>query len=271
MTKIFLDSGDPKETKVALKLLGTLDGQTTNPSLFAKNPAVAGKKFTQKEIYQEYKKIVIEISQLIPQGSISIEVYADHKTEAQEIITKALEMNTWIPNARIKLPINQAGLKAAEFLVKQGVKINMTLCFTQEQAAAVYLATQGAKKGDVFLSPFIGRLDDIGINGLDLIKNCVKMFKNSDGHVEVLAASIRNLGHLLGSIYIGADIVTAPLSVYQEWRKFKEINYQEINLNQPWEKINIQHDLTKTGIDRFCADWNNLVEPEGFEPSTSSM
>lgn len=259
-TKIFLDSGDPEETKEALKLLGHLEGQTTNPSLIAKNPEAQGKKFTKEEVYGFYRSVVEEISHLIPQGSVSVEVYADKNTSVEQMINQAKEMNAWIPNAHIKLPITQNGLEAASALIKQGIRVNMTLCFTQQQAAAVYAATLGAKKGDVFVSPFIGRLDDKGINGLDLVKNCVEMFKESDGHVEVLAASTRNLFHHLACLEMGVDIITSPLTILKQWQEVKPIAYEKINLDKPWQEQNISHELTDAGIDKFCADWNQMIE-----------
>ncbi|MDZ7587464.1 MAG: transaldolase family protein [Patescibacteria group bacterium] len=273
-TKIFLDSGDPQETKETLKVLGQLDGQTTNPSLIAKNPQAQGKKFSTKEVYAFYKKVVEEISGLIPQGSVSVEVYADKTTSVATMVNQAQEMNAWIPNAHIKLPITRNGLETAGILVKEGIKVNMTLCFTQEQAAAVYEVTKGAKKGDVFISPFIGRLDDKGINGLDLIKNCLEMFKTSDGHVEVLAASTRNLYHHLACLEMGVDIVTSPLTILKQWSEIKSLAYEKIDLDKSWTEYNLNHPLTDTGIDKFCTDWNQMieqVEPEGLEPSTSSM
>lgn len=256
---IFLDSGDPQETKTALKLLGRLDGQTTNPSLMAKNPDAVGKKFSIKEVYSFYRKVVKEISALIPQGSVSIEVYADKDTSVETMINQAKEMNAWIPNAHIKLPITKNGLEAATALVKQGVRVNMTLCFSQQQAAAVYSATMGAKKDQVFLSPFIGRLDDQGINGLDLIKNCLKMFKNSDGHVKVLAASTRNLHHHLACLEMGVDIITSPLTILKQWSEIKPLVYEKIKLSQIGIKYEIHHKLTDVGIDKFCADWDQMI------------
>jgi transaldolase len=191
-TKIFLDSGDPKETAEVLSTLGFLDGQTTNPSLVAKNPETVGRKFSQTEIYDFYKGVVQDISKLIPEGSVSIEVYSDSTTKSEDMIKQAHEFNQWIFNAHIKFPTTQEGLKAAETCVKEGIRVNMTLVFSQQQAAAVYAATKGAKKGDVFLSPFVGRLDDRGENGMDLIKNILEMYNQGDGHVEVLSASVRS-------------------------------------------------------------------------------
>ena len=171
--KIFVDSGDPAETRAVLRRLGRLDGQTTNPSLIAKNPAAQarlarGEKFSREEVLQHYRTVVTEVSQLIPQGSVSIEVYANAQTTTEVMLAQAREMFTWIPNAHIKFPITTAGLAATEAVVAQGMRVNLTLNFSLEQAAAVYAATRGAARGQVFLSPFIGRVDDRGESGLDL-------------------------------------------------------------------------------------------------------
>ncbi len=275
-TKIFLDSGDPAETKQAIELLGDLDGQTTNPSLIAKNPDTVGKKFSSKELFDFYRKVVGEVSSLIPQGSVSIEVYADENTKAEDMLSHAREFNLWIPNAHIKFPTTGEGLKAAEACIKEGIKVNMTLIFSQEQAAAVYAATIGAKKGDVFVSPFIGRLDDRGENGMDLIANILKMYESGDGHVEVLSASIRSLEHTIKTFELGSDIITAPLKAYREWvgagkpiisdklqvtsDKLKQIPYEQIALTKPWQEYNIKHELTDKGIEKFASDWNSLIE-----------
>src|SRR3989338_1525792 len=132
MTKIFLDSGDPNETKEIISLLGGLDGQTTNPSLIAKHPDAKsrferGDKFTRDEILGFYKDVIQELSELIPQGSISIEVYSDRNSTAEEMFNQGKEMFSWIPNAHIKFPPTQAGLSAPERLVKEGMRVNMTL------------------------------------------------------------------------------------------------------------------------------------------------
>lgn len=276
-TKLFLDSGDPAETKDALVLLGKLDGQTTNPSLIAKNPDAVGKKFSNEEIYSFYEKVVKEISSQIPNGSVSIEVYADSTTLAEAMVEQGLKFNTWIPNAHIKLPTTTEGLKAASMLTKQGIRVNMTLVFSQAQAAAIYAATKGAKKGDVFVSPFVGRLDDRGENGMDLIKNILEMYKTGDGHVEVLSASIRSLEHFTKTIELGCDLITAPLKAYKEWvatgsplsldgrgrgegANLKPIPYEEISLDKSWQEYNISHELTDKGLEKFAADWNSLIE-----------
>lgn len=279
-SKIFLDSGDPAQTKATLELLGFLDGQTTNPTLVSKNPYAKerfdkGEKFTEQEIIDFYKQVVTEVSGLIPNGSVSIEVHADENTTAEDMLAQARAMNAWIPNAHIKYPTTTEGLKAAAQSIKENIRVNMTLCFTQDQAAAVYAATKGAKPGDVFVSPFVGRLDDIGENGMDLIGNCVRMYRSGDGHVEVLSASVRNMDHFMQSLALGADIITAPYAVLEEWGRtgmplpedgfthaagdLKEIPYKDLDLNAPWESFDIHHALTDKGIDRFSADWKNLI------------
>ncbi|MCR4263587.1 MAG: transaldolase [Candidatus Roizmanbacteria bacterium] len=303
-TKIFLDSGDPDDTRKALDELGFLDGQTTNPSLVAKKvlasgviPAKAGiseipdqvgddivknLKLTEKELLGEYKKIVREISSLIPRGSVSIEVYADEKTTAPQMLKQGTDMFSWIPNAHIKFPTTREGLKAAEEAVSEGMRVNMTLVFQQEQAAAVYAATRntgveslpGLK--NVFVSPFIGRLDDIGINGMDLIQNITNMYTNGDGHVMNLSASIRSLDHFLGSVAHGADIITCPFAILEEWahrekpvpdssftydsKNLKPIPYQKLDLDKSWTEFDISHKLTDVGLTRFANDWKALIE-----------
>ncbi|NWF75165.1 MAG: transaldolase [Nitrospirae bacterium] len=280
-TRIFLDGGDPDETRQILQNMGFIDGQTTNPTLIAKNPIARqrmekGEKFKKVEILEFYRSVVKELSNLIPHGSISVEVYADHTTTAEEMIGQAEEMFSWIPNAHIKLPIIPEGLKAAEIAVKKGIRINMTLCFTQEQAAAVYVATLGARKGDVFVSPFVGRLDDRGENGMDLISNIIKMYENGDGHVEVLTASVRNYEHLLCSLKLASDIVTVPFKVLIEWNgkglqvpdneyiykveNLKKIDYKKIDLGKKWQHYEIRHELTDIGLKRFVDDWISLIQ-----------
>ena len=221
-SKIFLDGGDPAETREILALLGSLEGQTTNPTLIAKNPYAKarfekGEKFTKQEILDFYKSVVTNISSLIPNGSVSIEVYADKNTTAEEMLKQAREMWKWIPNAHIKFPTTHVGLASAEQLISEGGRVNMTLVFSQEQAAAVHSATRGAKKGDVFVSPFVGRLDDIGQNGMDLIKNIKQMYNEAESHVEILSASIRSNEHFLASLAYKADIITAPAKAIYEW------------------------------------------------------
>lgn len=278
-TKIFLDGGDPEETREIKSLLGFLDGQTTNPTLIGKNPEAKariarGEKFSREEIYDFYKKVVREISALIPEGSVSVEVYADKNTTAEEMLAQGREMFSWIPNAHIKFPTTHAGLTAAEHAVKTGMRVNMTLCFSQEQAAAVHATTHGAKKGDVFVSPFVGRLDDRGVNGMELIKNILAMYATGDGHVEVLTASVRSLEHFLYALKLGSDIITAPYKALKEWSEkgmtmpddhfvyapaLTPLSYKEIDLSKKRQEYDISHELTDIGLQRFADDWNALI------------
>ncbi len=280
-TRIFLDGGDPHQTRQIMDLLGFLDGQTTNPTLISKNPAARqrldkGQKFAAAEILNFYHFVVREISGMIPQGSISVEVYADTSTKAEEMLKQAGEMFKWIPNAHIKFPSSHEGLKAAEQAVKDGIRVNMTLCFRQEQAAAVYAATKGAKRGDVFVSPFVGRIDDRGENGMDLIANILKMYRESNAHVEVLTASVRSMDHFMYALKLGSDIVTVPFEILKEWgekglpmpggdyvyapKDLKPIPYKDIDLTRKWQGYDISHDLTVKGMERFSADWNSLIK-----------
>lgn len=274
---IFLDGADPIESEKAKELLGFLDGQTTNPTLLAKNPELQngiskGGKISEKELYSFYKKVIAEIGKLTS-GPISAEVYADHQTSAEEMAAQGREMADWGGNIYIKLPIIKEGLKAAKILTDEGIGVNMTLCFSQEQAAAIYSVTRGTKS-PVFVSPFLGRLDDRGENGAQLIENIVRMFQEGDGHVLTLAASCRSLNHLLFCLKTNCPLITVPMKIIEEWAQnnfsvpdenfeytpdLKPIEYKNINLNQDWESYDISHDLTKIGVDRFCADWKNLI------------
>jgi transaldolase len=282
-TKIFLDSGDPNETREAIQILGFLDGQTTNPTLISKNPVAKARleksdKFEPQEIFNFYKTVVSEISGLIPDGSVSIEVYSDKNTTADQMYNQALEMWTWIPNAHIKFPTSHAGLEAAHrFVIHNQGRANMTLCFNQEQGAAVYSATKGARKGDIFYSSFVGRLFDKGIDGITQLKNCVEMYRiQGDDHVDVLACSFRNLDQFLASLQAEVDIITVSLPLIKEWaaRDFYipqsefvldttglvKPEYKELNLDADWQSFDIENDLTIAGIDRFAMDWNALVK-----------
>src|SRR6516164_5374474 len=277
-TKILVDGGDPDETLRVKKLLGFVDGQTTNPSLIAKNPEIqqriaSGHSLTSQEEEDEYRKIVQIISPLVGDAGVSIEVFADLDTSAEEMLAQGERMFTWIPNAYIKYPCTREGLRAAEMSVRKQIRVNMTLCFSQAQAAAVYAATKGSK-APVYISPFVGRLDDRGENGIDLVKNVKTMYKNADGHVHVLSASIRHLDHLLASFALDSELVTVPAKVLEKWavenfpippRDFsykaagssgeplKPIPYKELDLNLPGQSFDISHELTTKGIQKFVA------------------
>src|ERR1700688_4140678 len=151
-TKVLVDGGDPQETLRVKSLVGFVDGQTTNPTLIAKNPEVrqlisAGHKFSSQEELDEHKKIVQAISPLVGDAGVSIEVFADLDTTAEQMFAQGQEMFSWIPNAYVKYPCTHEGLRAAQMSVQKNIRVNVTLCFSQEQAAAVYAATKGPKGG----------------------------------------------------------------------------------------------------------------------------
>lgn len=295
LPKIFLDSGNPEDTKRAKGLIGFLDGQTTNPSLITKHPEVAkllekGMKLTEKELLDFYRQIVREIEKEVA-GPISVEVYADWETKASVMLKQAHEMFTWGKNVYIKFPTIPEGVKAAHEFVKNKGRVNMTLVFNQNQAAAVYSSTlpdltdsTDSNRFNHFVSPFIGRWDDRGINGLDLVKNILKMYKKFDHlqkrkkHVLVLAASIRHLSHFYASIFLGADIITIPLKVIQAWVEeeqwipgtnyrietsgLKSLIYQDLPLRKNYSEYKIEStsgSLLDEGLKKFVADWKSIL------------
>ncbi len=270
-TKIFLDSANPAETAQVIEMLGSLDGQTTNPSLVVKNLDQSS-KISEEEMLNFYKTNVQKISKLIPNGSVSIEVYADQQTSPKEIYEQAISMNEWIDNAHIKFPTIPAALEAAAKFIKEGGRANFTLVFNQKQALAIHnlVISVGATKGQVFISPFVGRLDDIGLNGVDLLANIQKMYQQLQSPVEILGASIRNLNHLQYCFDIGLDIVTLPLIIIKEWYQNQNISYSSQNLTpitfenldytQKWQDIDISHELTTKGLLKFAQDWKSLLK-----------
>lgn len=283
-TKILVDGGDPEETRRIKNLLGFVDGQTTNPSLIAKNPEIrslldSGQVLSAEQEKDEYRKIVRRISPMVGDAGVSIEVFADFNTTAQQMLSQGEEMFSWIPNAYIKYPCTHEGLRAAQMSVQRGIRVNITLCFSQSQAAAVYSATRGSKH-PAYVSPFVGRLDDRGEDGMDLVKNIKQMYEPGDGHVYILAASIRNLNHLLYSFALGVELATVPTKVLEQWaaknfampgsdfsykpssssgHALRSIPYQTMDLNHSWESFDISHELTTRGIEQFVADYQSTL------------
>ena len=285
-SKIFIDGGEPEETKQAnermIRQFGRpLDGQTTNPTLIAKNLSarLEGAKISQQQGLDEYRRIVTDISRIIPKGSISIQVFADLRTSSEEMLKQARDRIKWIQNASIKFPCTKEGLKAASTACQE-MPINITLVFSQAQAAAVYEATRQAKF-PVFISPFVGRLDDRGECGMDVISAIAKMYRSPGGkldhHVQILTASVRNLDHLLYALYLKSDIITVPYKIFTLWadngftQPPEDYEYKCGNLNHipyraeispgiPWEKYDISHDLTVKGVETFYSDWMGLFE-----------
>lgn len=282
-TKIFLDSSDPAETKEALELLGALDGQTTNPTLLAHSPLMeqkkaAGELRSKHDIKLLYKAIIEDIADLIPEGSLSVEVYADTQTTADEMIEEGKEMALWAPKVHVKLPTTLSGIEAAHMLTQSGFRVNMTLVFSQQQVGAVYETTSEARAGEVYVSPFVGRLDDTGVSGVSLIENIQTMLATGDAHVEVLMASVRDVETLIWGVENKVDAVTAPLAVLKEWVSLgkpealtdeqrtslqvrgEKIAYDEIDLQGAVHSYELSHELTDVGLERFADDYNSLLE-----------
>jgi transaldolase len=281
-TALYLDGGNPEETKTVNEVLKSggfvgLDGQTTNPTLIAKNLSekLGGKKVSMEEAVAEYRRIVEGMRQVI-EGPISIQVLGNPETlTTEDMLSQARDRITWIPNAVIKFPCTVVGLKAIEEFCKEG-PVNVTLVFSQAQAAAVYAATK-YRNHPIYVSPFVGRLDDKQENGMDVIANIVQMYKGlGDGHVQVLTASTRTVKHVQYALKLGSDVITIPSKLYMEWKEtgfalpqedfvydvpgLTEIPYQELNLDNEWTSFDVHHELTDSGIQRFWSDWSAVVE-----------
>ena len=212
--KFFIDTADIDEIREAYSL-GVVDGVTTNPSLIAKT----GRKF--EDVLRDIVAIV--------DGPISAEVVS---LEADEMIKEAHKLASIHENIVIKLPLTLDGLKACKALTDDGIKTNVTLCFSASQALLA------AKAGATYVSPFVGRLDDISHDGMELIEDIVTIFSNYPAlRTEVLVASIRHPMHLIASARIGADVATIPFKVIKQL---------------------VKHPLTDAGIARFLADWENV-------------
>jgi transaldolase len=208
--KFFIDTAEVTEIREAASW-GLVDGVTTNPSLMAK----AGRP---------YHDVLKEICEIVD-GPISAEVVA---TEASVMIEEGEKLARIHPNIVVKCPMIAEGLKATRALSKRGINVNVTLIFTPLQALAA------AKCGAAYLSPFVGRLDDIGQDGFQIIEQMVQILSNYDYPAQVLVASVRNLTHLLRAAEVGADVATVPFGV------LKQV---------------IHHPLTDIGLERFLADW----------------
>jgi len=214
---IFLDTGNTKEIKEAASW-GVLDGITTNPSLVAKE----GRSF---------KDLLKEICSIID-GPISAEVVS---IEADAMVKEGKDLAAIHKNIVVKVPLIPEGLKACKALTSQGIRVNVTLCFSPNQALLA------AKAGAWCVSPFIGRLDDISHNGMELIRDIVTIFRNYQYKTKVLVASVRHPQHVVEAAKIGGDICTMPMTV------FKQL---------------VQHPLTDIGLKKFLADWDKQNVPK---------
>lgn len=213
--RIFLDSADVGEVQTAAEW-GVLSGVTTNPTLAAK----AGS--------QNFCQVVAEICQLVPGGSVSAEVIS---SDTAGMLQEARKLAAIDPQVVIKIPITTAGLTAVKQLATEGIRSNVTLVFSTAQAMLA------AAAGAAFVSPFVGRLDDIGQDGLGVVHEIVTVFNYYGCDTEVIAASIRHPQHVVGAALAGAHIATVPFKVLRQL---------------------FEHPLTAQGIERFQADWKSL-------------
>jgi len=215
--RIFLDTANIEQIRKAAKL-GIVSGVTTNPTLLA------------KEGMPDYQAAIKEICSIIP-GPISAEVLTE---EAQAMIEQARDISTWAPNVVIKIPATAAGLEAISALAKENIKVNMTLCFSLNQALL------GALAGATYVSPFVGRLDDVGHDGMQVVRDIVEVYERYKLPTQVIAASIRHPQHCVAAAKAGAHIATVPYSVLMQM---------------------IQHPLTDAGVTRFLTDWRRVSSP----------
>ncbi len=212
--RIFLDTANIDQIRQAAKL-GIISGVTTNPSLVS------------KETPTDYEAAIKEICSIIP-GPISAEVLVEG---VEPMIEQARHISTWAPNIVIKIPATTDGLEVTSKLAKEGIKVNFTLCFSLNQALL------GALAGATYVSPFVGRLDDIGHDGMQVVKDTVEVFKNYKLDTEVIAASIRHPQHCVAAAKAGAHIATVPYTVLMQM---------------------IRHPLTDIGVARFLSDWQRV-------------
>lgn len=303
MTKFLLDSGDPEEYKqiqeLAKKNGNEIWGATTNPSLIAKK--LAGKKVTLEKSFELQKQIVLEIIDIVP-GAVSAEVYADQNTTAEEMTQQGIEISKWHKRITVKLPTTLEGFKARTELRRQSIPVNNTLVFSQQQVFAICLHEQIIQKTfgptteayPPFISPFVGRLDDIGTDGMSFVENAMKIKKlftlplpQTELAIWMLEASVRSIEHLKKGLEANVELITAPAKAYQEWFNLPEEEKQRINTSavnlRPvdlWEPsqhyfdidsleeffeliesdtVSIKDTLTENGIIRFAKDWKEIL------------
>ena len=213
--KFFLDTANVKEIKEAASL-GLLDGVTTNPSLVAKE----GRSF---------KEMLVEICNIVD-GPVSAEVVS---LEADAMVKEGKELAKIHKNIVVKVPLIAEGLKATKRMAAEGIKVNVTLCFSPTQALLA------AKAGAWCVSPFIGRLDDISSNGMELIRQILTIYRNYDFKTQVLVASVRHPQHVVEAALAGGHICTMPFSIFQQM---------------------VKHPLTDSGLKKFLADWEGQAK-----------
>ncbi len=213
--KFFIDTANIEEIKKANEL-GLLDGVTTNPSLVSKEG-------------REFRELIKEICGIVD-GPVNAEVVS---TEAEGMIKEAEDLSKIADNIVVKIPLIKEGLKAVKTLSGLGIKTNVTLCFSPIQAL------MAAKAGANYISPFVGRLDDIGHVGMEIVEQIVAIYENYGFDTEIIVASIRNPIHVLDAALMGADISTIPYKVMEQL---------------------IKHPLTNIGLEKFLSDWNKTTK-----------
>ncbi|OGU63742.1 MAG: fructose-6-phosphate aldolase [Ignavibacteria bacterium RBG_16_36_9] len=211
--KFFIDTANIDEIKEAAAL-GILDGVTTNPSLVSKE----GKDF---------RKLLDEILKIVD-GPVSAEVIS---TDYEGILKEGRDLASIHKNIVVKIPLIKEGLKAVKTLTGEGIKVNVTLCFSPTQAILA------AKAGATYVSPFVGRLDDISTSGMDLISQIIQIYRNYNYKTQVLVASVRHPLHVVESALIGADVCTIPFDIIKKM---------------------FNHPLTDLGLEKFLSDWKKL-------------
>jgi len=224
--KFFLDTANLEEIRHGVSF-GVIDGITTNPTLVAK----------EKRPFREH---VVEICDIVKHGEVSAEVVS---TDTAGILREAREIATWHPNIIVKIPTIPDGVRALSVLSKEGIRVNMTLVFSAPQALIV------AKAGAYFVSPFLGRLDDIGSDGLTLLREIMDIYQAYNYPTQVLAASLRHPLHVIAAARMGAHIGTMPFKVFEQLFK---------------------HPLTDRGLEGFLKDWEKARETLGDVFETAS-
>ncbi len=212
--QLFLDTANIEEIREALAL-GLISGVTTNPTLIAKEKV-------------DYKQRVQEICKLV-KGPISVEVLGQ---SAPEMVEEAQKFASWAPNVVVKIPLVKEGLKALKFLTEKGIKTNATLVFSANQALLAAIA------GASFVSPFVGRLDDIGHDGMQLVAQILQIYENYGFTTQVIAASIRHPLHVTQAAEAGAHVATVPFAILDGM---------------------VKHPLTDIGVKRFLDDWQKVA------------
>jgi transaldolase len=298
-TKFLLDSGDPDEYREISQIAkdnGTqLWGSTTNPSLIAKK--LSGKKLNVKQAFALQKDLVLEIVSIVP-GAVSAEVYAAPETTAEEMIEQGKDIATWHERVVVKLPTNIEGFKARTALRKEKIMTNNTLVFSQQQIFAICLHEYIMQKlygptNEVyppFISPFVGRLDDIGEDGMSLVEHGMRIKQGFDMilpssklAIWMLEASVRTNEHIQRGMETGTELITAPAKIYKQWfakTASENAPTQSLIPQSIWTpteeltkidtiegfmeaittgKLDISHQLTEKGIVKFVEDWKTIL------------